>query len=517
MFFRRNCLTSTALAASFMIGMSCVPARAESLSDAVASAYAKNPGLQAQRASVRAADENYVQARAGYGLNISAQAGATSYSVNRDGSKADADTQSRSLSASQPLYTGGRVRARVSEAEAQILAGREQLRRYEMDVILRVVSAYSGVQRDEQLLKIAQETVALLQRELNGTQAKFDVRTVTMTDLAQSRARLAQAKTQLISVQEQLAASRGQYLEVVGQNPGQLEPLPALEQLPETVESAFDVAESSNPQLLTAQFNEQASRAAIARAKANAMPSVTARAELQRTPYLPYQSKIYDDNRTASIVFSQPIFSAGQIQSLIRQAVEANNRDQLVINDTRLQVVQGVSQVWERLNSLRQQIETIEDEVAANQTAYLGVRAEERFALRSNIEVLNAEAELNASQQNLARARAAEYVARVQLLALIGTLTPQLLASDIKPYDPKTNFKRVKHSGMTPLDLPVIVLDAIGGIPVGKPRPAGHGEARPAGSEAQPTPLAPVNRPSVLELIEKERAVQPAAAPSKSN
>ncbi|OYU70471.1 MAG: hypothetical protein CFE28_11015 [Alphaproteobacteria bacterium PA2] len=494
--------SSTAIVVSLC--MAAFPSSAETLSEVIAYAYDNNPGLQAQRAAVRAADESYVQARAGYGLNISAQAGETSYEIRRDGAKADAITNSMSVTAVQPLYTGGRVRARVSEAEAQILAGREQLRRYEMDVMVRVVAAYAGVRRDEQLLKIAQETVAVLQRGLEDTQAKYDVRTVTLTDLAQSRARLSQARTQLFNAQEQLAATRSQFLAVVGQNPGQLEPLPPLEQLPASLDTAFDTAESHNPQLLGAQFNEQASRARIARAKANGMPTVTARAEMQRSPYLPYQGDLYDDSRSASVVFSQPIFSAGQIRSAIRQSVEENNRDRLSVEEVRLQLVSNVAQAWEHMASLRQQLQTLQEEVKSNELAFLGVRAEERYALRSNIEILNAQAELNAAQQNLARAQTAEYVSRVQLLALTGTLTPQVLSDQVETYDPKRNFKRVKYRGVTPLDVPVIILDAVGSLPTAKPRPASRLESRPQGAEAQPTPAPPKPMTSVLDIIKKD-------------
>src|SRR5690606_30311720 len=61
--------------------MACVPAviaapaaRADTLAEAVAYAYETDPGLLAQRAALRAIDENYVQARAGMGLQASATA-----------------------------------------------------------------------------------------------------------------------------------------------------------------------------------------------------------------------------------------------------------------------------------------------------------------------------------------------------------------------------------------------------------------------------------------------------------
>src|SRR6185436_4884544 len=63
---------SRLLAASLCVGaagaalLSAVPASAETLADAVALAYQNNPTLQAQRATQRALDENYVQARTGW-------------------------------------------------------------------------------------------------------------------------------------------------------------------------------------------------------------------------------------------------------------------------------------------------------------------------------------------------------------------------------------------------------------------------------------------------------------------
>ncbi len=507
-------LIATASVVTLGFSLAVAPSHAETLADVIAYAYDTNPGLQAQRAGVRASDEAYVQARSGYGLSISASAGERSYEVRRDGTKADAVTDNVGLSIIQPLYTGGRVKARVNEAEAQILAAREQLKRFEQDLLVRIVGAYVGVRRDEQLLKIAQDTVAVLQRESNDTQSKFDVRTVTITDVAQSRARLAQARTQLISAQEQLASSRAQFLGAVGQNPGQLAPPPQLEAQFTTIDQAFDAAENNSPQLAAAQYVEQGSRARIAGAKANALPSLSARVDLQRTPVQPFQTGPIDNSRSASIVLSQTIFSAGQIRSGIRQATEINNRDRLTVDEARLQVIQNVTQTWERLVSLREQLKTLEEEVKSNQTAFLGVRAEERFALRSNIEILNAASELNAAQQNLTRAQASEYVGRAQLLAVTGTLTPQLLSANVSSYDSAENFRRVKNSGVTPLDLPVRALDAIGSLPIGKPRPASIAEARPGGSPMSSTP-PPAQTPmtSVLEIITRDDGASTPPAP----
>ncbi len=491
-------------------------ARAESLADAVAYAYETNPGVAAQRAALRALDESYVQARAQFGLQITASAGLTSEETRRSfQGKADAETTNVGLTVQQPVWSGGRLSTRLSEAEAQIRAGREQLRRAELDLLVRVVGAYMSVRRDEQLVKLGTDSVTAYERSLADTEAKFRVRNVTATDLQISRARLAQARTQLFNLQEQLTASRAQYFAAVGQNPGTLEPPPPLEGLPEDIEKALTAAEGNSPQLLAAAFTEQSSRARIARAKASYAPNVAARFDMQRNPTQRFSNLVYDNNRTASIVLSVPIFTAGQIASGVRQATQENNRDRLSIDEARLQVLANTTQTWERLQSLRRQLTTLEDEARADEIAFFGVRAEERLGLRSNIEVLNAQAELNAAQLNLARARAAEFVARVQVLAVIGVLTPKTLSPNAQVYDPVANFRKVKDKGALPLELPVRALDMIARPPIGGPRPASIAEAAPTGSPAEPTPGPERPLPSILDVYNRQLSDQPVTTAPK--
>lgn len=488
-----------------MLIAAAAPAHAESLSDVIAYSYDNNPGIQAQRAALRALDETYVQARASYGPTISASAGMTSYELRRRPfPTADAETENIGLTVQQPLYTGGRLAARLGAAEAQIRGGREQLRRAELDLLQRVVGAYASVRRDEQLLFLARDSVKVLERALSDNEARAKVRTVTMTDVQQSRARLAQARTQAIAVEEQLAASRAQYFAIVGKNPGSLEELPPLDALPKTIDEAFNAAEANSPQLLTAVYAEAASRARLAGAKAQAMPQVAARFEMQRTPTNPYSNGQYDNSRSASVVVSQPLFTSGQISSTIRQATEENNRDRLSLDDARLQVIQTVTQNWERVVSLRRQSASLEDELRANELAFYGIRQEERYALRSNIEVLNASAELSASQQNLARARAAEYVARVQLLSAIGVLTPNTLSPAARAYDPVENFKRVRNRGQTPLEWPVRALDSVASPQIPNQKTPTIPPVRPTGSAAVNTPDAERPVRSTYELLDRE-------------
>src|SRR5271156_6906499 len=105
--------------------LACSPAvcSAETLFDAIRLAYEGNPALRAQRAELRAVDEGLVQARAGYGpqLSVTGQVAGQAARVQEPGSlfapggttDYRAATGSTDLSLVQPLYTAGATRSQV--------------------------------------------------------------------------------------------------------------------------------------------------------------------------------------------------------------------------------------------------------------------------------------------------------------------------------------------------------------------------------------------------------------------
>ncbi|PXA80434.1 hypothetical protein DMC25_21180, partial [Caulobacter sp. D4A] len=242
------------LAAACCMGFMASAANAETLTDAVSLAYQTNPTLQQQRAVQRATDETVVQAKTGFRPTVSATADisasrtdyANTTSAGLDRLKTSGSGATVSLS--QPLYTGGKASANLTAAEATVLAGREDLRSVEQSVLATVITAYVDVRRTEESLRIAQENVNVLTRQLDESNARFEVGEITRTDVAQSQARLAAAKASLSSAQANLAVARASYAQVVGQNPTDLAPAPSLAALPPaSVEQAFDAAEANNP------------------------------------------------------------------------------------------------------------------------------------------------------------------------------------------------------------------------------------------------------------------------------
>ncbi|KAK0340791.1 hypothetical protein LTR94_029036, partial [Friedmanniomyces endolithicus] len=226
MLIRSRALASAAVVA-LIAGLG-GPAAAETLQEAIALAYQTNPSLLAQRANQRALDETVVQARSGLRPTLSGSA-AVNYShthvpggttliidpvtgspvpVSVGGSAIEQDTANVGLSLSQTVWTAGRTARAIDQATAQVLAGRENLRELEQSVMLSVIQAYVNVTRDMEILRIRQENLAVLQRQLDETSARFEVGEITRTDVAQAEASLSQSEADLASAQAQLSTSR---------------------------------------------------------------------------------------------------------------------------------------------------------------------------------------------------------------------------------------------------------------------------------------------------------------------
>jgi outer membrane protein len=459
-------------------------ARAESLADAITLAYQTNPSLQGQRAQLRSTDETYVQARAGYRPTIGISANNTfnwqwlgsGACTTFGGCPLDSTTRSASLSFTQPLYTGGRATAKVHQAEASVLAGRENLRVQEANVMASVIQVYMDVRRDEQALQIRQDNVGVLQRQVDETAARFEVGEVTRTDVAQSQAQLAAAQALLSSAQAQLASDRAAFAAVVGQSPTKLDAEPEFKIFPMTVDQAFDTTQENNPSIRAADYNEQGAEATVAEAKAQRMPSVSFQGDYgySRSPSVAVNSISPNRSAQAGFVLSQPLFTGGLTSSQIRQAIELDNVAKTQLEAARRTSLQNVSQAWSRLLAARANIAADEEQVRAATVAFEGTRAEQQAGLRTTLEVLTAQQVLENAQLDLINARHDAYIASAAVLQVMGLLEARNLVAGVDQLPGGHSLGQLKHAwGYVPgLEDGVGVVDSIGSRGIDKRPPA---------------------------------------------
>jgi outer membrane protein len=394
-------------------------------------------------------------------MDVSANA---NYSRTWDDAFGDSESDSggASVGLSQNLYTGGRLAHGITAAQATILAGRENLRDIEQSVLTSVIQAYADVIRDTEILRVRQENLTVLRRQLDESNARFEVGEITRTDVAQSEARLAQSEADLASAQAQLSVSRAAYAAVVGQTPTDLAPMPDLPGVPTDFDAALDVALLDNPGVRAAAYTLEAAEANVAAAKSEYLPSVRATASYGGSTNDLSSFDLADRTSfQAGATLSVPLFTGGLNASRVAQALERANAAQINVEGERRATLQSVSSAFAQVLSARSTLAAGEEAVRAASVAAEGVRQEAQVGLRTTLDVLNQELELRSAQVTLASARRNEYVAQANLLAAMGKLEGQDLDPSIEAYDPMDNFNRVRNRGGLPWDGLIESLDRI--------------------------------------------------------
>ncbi|CAN5179738.1 TolC family outer membrane protein [soil metagenome] len=477
---RKAGLLAAVMSSGLLCGLAGM-AHGETLPEAIAMAYETNPQILSQRSLLRNADELYFRTNRAFGPTVTADV-SVSTTGTFDTNPAfgdrfnDREGLGVGLTASQSIYSGGRLTANIRAQQASLLSQREALRRVEMQVLLSVVQDYVEVNRALQSLDIAQQNVTVLERARSEAQIRFEVGNNTRTDVKQAESRLAASQNSLAQAQASLANARAVYAQVVGQAPGKLDPEPSIaDLLPPDVMTAFKIALENNPTLRSAYLSERQSAEQISAAKAAYLPNVSASVSAGYDPGVFDQRN--NGNVTAALRLSIPLFTGFTTASTVRSAIETNKNDQIGIDSQRRAVQQQVTQAYNSLVSARQSIKSGLVGVDASAAAQAGTREEQQVGLKTTLDVLNAEQEFRSAQQSLVNSRANEYNASVQLLNAMGKLDTDTFKAKVERYDPKEHFDKINDFEL-PWEALVKTIDQIRTSPAPVRQP-GDGEIIP--------------------------------------
>jgi len=443
----RRTLLSAAAGAPLVIGsliFPAAPANAETLRDALALAYETNPTIRAERARLRATREAGAQAWAGALPQVTASGsidqtdltqtvqfptGAGGEQAPPSGGNVDFTAIAGGLEASQPVFTGFRNFNTIKQARARIRAGGAQLVATEQQVLRDVATAYFDVQLTMAIYELNLKNVEVLRRQNEMAQVRFEVGEITRTDVAQSEARLADARAQLSQAQGNLAVSRANYAQLVGRAPGDLETVETLPDLPETLENAQALAREFAPAAVGAREQAEVSRRQIAIARGALLPSVSLTTSYQYAED-PSPFTLDSEQFAYGVRASVPLFQGGLNYSRIREARALHASDRASVIEAERQVEAQVNASWQNLVAARVIIRSAQASVDANQLALEGVRREAMVGTRTTLDVLDAEQELLNAEVSLVNARRDEQAAAFSLLAAAGLLTPASLGVD---------------------------------------------------------------------------------------
>ena len=440
-------LLLTGAAALSLATFTATSASSETLSEALVEAYSTNPELLAARAQLRATDQNVALALSGWRPSVSVSGDVTRRRSDTEifgdvgaGTQTTGGTvlrtsHSGSLNVRQPIFRGFRTAAGTAEAKANVSAQRARLLSSEQNVLLNAATAYLDVLRDTAVLRLRENNVQVLNRQLEATQDRFRVGEITRTDVAQSEARLAGAVSARIQAEGDLETSISNYVQVIGRAPGDLSQPDEIGPLPASLEDAIEGALQANPTLIAADFTADAAQENIREVRGDLLPEINIEGSYSRG-YDTVADESENETKSVRATLSLPLYQGGATYARLRQAKHTAGQRRLEASQARLDARAGATAAFEGYEAAVAQIESFKSQITANEIALEGVQREAEVGSRTVLDVLDAEQELLDSRVSLVTAERNKVVNALQLLSTGGNLTAEYLALPVALYDP---------------------------------------------------------------------------------
>jgi len=411
--------------------LSALPAAAQSLDEALASAYQSNPVLQAARAQLRSTDELVPEALSGWRPTVNAEAaGGAGIDENHNNGRLLGLAELRII---QPVYTGGRTTAAVSQAENLVQAQRAQLVAAEQQVLLQSVNAYLDVVRAESVLKLDQSNEKVLRDQRDSARRRRAAGTLSDTDVSQAETRLALAQAQRTQAEASLNSARAAYVQQIGENPGNLT-TPALPPgLPASKDETIAAA-ARHPNVIAAQFAEKAARDGVDVVLGEMLPQVSVEGDL------------LTDKETARVLarVTIPIYQAGSVDARARSSKETYGARRFDTDTQRRQADAEAAAAWYAFEAAGAQISYFQTQVETAKRALAGTQRDEAAGVRTLLDVLDAQQELLGAETNLVGAQHDQIAAAHRVLAAVGRLTAHDLSLPVTLYDFEEHYLEVR-------------------------------------------------------------------------
>ncbi len=426
-----------AVATAVFAFLSTPVAQAETLTDALISAYKHSGLLEQNRALLRVADEDVAQAMTSLRPVLSYYARANLADFTPPGG--DNLTANIGLQASMTLLDGGGSKLAVDGAKETVLATREGLINIEQSVLLRAVTAYMNVRREHEFVALRRNNVRVITEQMRAAKDRFEVGEVTRTDVAIAESRLALARANLAAAQGNLARSREEYRVAVGHYPNALRAAPKAPTTARSLDSARAVAYATHPAMKKVQHDISAAEIAVLRANALMKPTLSLRGNID-------YNHVGTETASVGLELGGPIYQGGKLSSLYRQSIARRDAARAGLHITRHDVAQGVGNAWASLTVSGATLEATDRQIRAARVAFRGVKEEATLGARTTLDVLDAEQELLDAEANRISAITDQYVATYSLLSAMGLLTVEHLKLGIRTYDPAAYYNAVRRA-----------------------------------------------------------------------
>lgn len=368
-------------------------ANADTLKDAIMQTLKTNPDVLYSIKGWLASEQGVDKAKGGYfpKLDVNADIGPQhSKNVNNNFDYATLNTTGGGISLRQLVFDGFATQSNVDSNKNHTLAQTYQVLATANDTALLATKAYLDVITNQKIVTYAGENYATMQSIADTAQHKGN-----KADISLAQGRVAQAKADLLSAQNNYSDAQTIYYKIIGSAPQNLvmptEPTDKF--LPENKNTTVKNAVNNNPALKSSEASINEARSQYKGAKSNFYPHVDAVLEARADDNL-YGVNGTQANEQALLELSYNLFNGGSDQANEKQAGYLVEQSQKTRDLVYTQVVEKARVSWDELDTSKGKISYLKqhsDSAGMSANAYY---QEYKKGKRSLVDLLNTEEEL---------------------------------------------------------------------------------------------------------------------------
>jgi outer membrane protein len=328
----------------------------------------------------------------------------------------DDDVYSISLTATQPLFTGGALLSAYGAARHGARAGRLGARRTEEMLRYDVTQAYVGLVQAKAALAVMQDMEAQMRRHLSDAEAMYEQGMLLESDVLAARVRMSQVELDRTRAEHLLDLARAGLAFVIGVDlDTEIEPVDTLEGVapaPSDLGTLTGSALESRPDLLAAREMASAADNAVSLARSDYFPKLMLSGNYSwDRPNREYEPEFYD-HWSVTLALQMNVFDWGLTCNRVREAraglVQAQRSRDMMEESVRLDVKRSSLD----LNEAVEAVTIAEKGVLQARESMRVVREAFRNGTATNTDVLSAQTALTTAEMNhvssLAQLRIAE-------------------------------------------------------------------------------------------------------------
>ena len=270
------------------------------LQDAMERAFNTNPAITIAGYERDSARASYNAARGGRWISISGTH-ATQRSGNDDNvyakkykvqggnlveemvnqGKMIGNYHSNTLTASLPIYTGGKLSGTIKKAKAGYIYSEQGLQKAYNDMRSTVTNGYFDMLQADNMQQLGRESVTRLADHLKNVEAQYEVGVVAKVDVLRSQVELANAKQSLIKAENAYQIAEANLNKIVGlpmDTQLKLDNILVYTPYDNDLQYCLDYAANHRPELEQAKQQVEAAKGALRVAISGHMPQVAASA-----------------------------------------------------------------------------------------------------------------------------------------------------------------------------------------------------------------------------------------------